>query len=111
MDRHASNHYPTSSAEVIRSRDVPSISASDCALFLWTTNQHLKIALCRHGSLGLRIQVELLLGKRSHQYGPLEQEQARILLIGTRGEFRVPAPGRATGVANHGATWPTFGQA
>ena len=45
MDRHASNHYPTSDAKIIAARDVGSIAAKDCVLFLWTTNQHLRIAI------------------------------------------------------------------
>jgi hypothetical protein len=45
MDRAAANHYPTSCLEVIKSRDVPSISADDCILFLWATNPMLPHAL------------------------------------------------------------------
>jgi hypothetical protein len=37
MDRAADNHYPTSCTEVIAARDVPSIAADDCVLFLWAT--------------------------------------------------------------------------
>ena len=35
MDRAADNHYPTSCTEVIAKRDVASIAANDCVLFLW----------------------------------------------------------------------------
>jgi hypothetical protein len=45
MDRHAGNHYPTSANDVIASRPVATIAAKDCVLFLWTTNQHLRVAL------------------------------------------------------------------
>ena len=37
MDRAADNHYPTSCTEVIAARDVPSIAADDCVLWLWAT--------------------------------------------------------------------------
>jgi hypothetical protein len=37
MDRSADNHYPTSCTEIIAARDVPSIAADDCVLFLWAT--------------------------------------------------------------------------
>ena len=37
MDRAADNHYPTSATEVIAGRDVASVAADDCILFLWAT--------------------------------------------------------------------------
>jgi hypothetical protein len=37
MDRAADNHYPTSDLEAIKARDVQSIAAADCILFLWAT--------------------------------------------------------------------------
>jgi N6-adenosine-specific RNA methylase IME4 len=37
MDRAADNHYPTSPTALIAARDVPSIAAADCVLFLWST--------------------------------------------------------------------------
>ena len=45
MDRAADNHYPTSCTEVIASRDVASIAADDCVLFLWATVPMLPQAL------------------------------------------------------------------
>ena len=33
----AANHYPTSDIETIKQRNVASISADDCVLFLWAT--------------------------------------------------------------------------
>lgn len=45
MDRAAANHYPTSSTDEIASRDVPSIAADDCILFLWATAPNLPDAL------------------------------------------------------------------
>jgi hypothetical protein len=45
MDRAADNHYPTSALEVIKSRDVASIAADDCVLFLWATAPMLPQAL------------------------------------------------------------------
>ena len=37
MNKHAANHYPVSSDEVIAARDVASIAAEDCVLGLWCT--------------------------------------------------------------------------
>jgi hypothetical protein len=45
MLAHPSNHYPTSDIEVIKRRDVPSIAADDCVLFLWATVPMLPQAL------------------------------------------------------------------
>jgi hypothetical protein len=45
LDRAADNHYPTSALEVIKSRDVASIAADDCVLFLWATAPMLPQAL------------------------------------------------------------------
>jgi hypothetical protein len=45
MDRAAANHYPVSPEEVIKSRPVGKLAAKDCVLWMWTTNQHLRIAL------------------------------------------------------------------
>jgi N6-adenosine-specific RNA methylase IME4 len=52
MDRAAANHYPTSCLEVIKSRDVPSIVANDCVLFLWATipmNPHALMVMAAWG--------------------------------------------------------------
>jgi N6-adenosine-specific RNA methylase IME4 len=45
MDRAADNHYPTSCTEVIAARDVASIAADGCVLFLWATAPMLPQAL------------------------------------------------------------------
>jgi N6-adenosine-specific RNA methylase IME4 len=45
MDRAADNHYPTSKTEVIIARDVASIAADDCVLFLWATAPMLRAAI------------------------------------------------------------------
>jgi hypothetical protein len=45
MDRSADNHYPTSSLDAIKARDVPSIAADDSVLFLWATVPMLPQAL------------------------------------------------------------------
>jgi hypothetical protein len=53
MDRSAANHYPTSILPVIAARDVPSISAKDCVLFLWATIPMLPHALVVMARVGL----------------------------------------------------------
>jgi MT-A70 len=47
MDRHAANHYPVSSDEIIASRPVAAIAAPDCVLGLWCTDPHRGVDLMR----------------------------------------------------------------
>jgi N6-adenosine-specific RNA methylase IME4 len=93
MDRHAANHYPTSSIEVIKARDVPSIAAQDCALWLWTTNQHLRIALDVMDAWGFEYKSNYCWGKDRIGLGRWNRSRHELLLIGTRGKIPCPAPG------------------
>jgi hypothetical protein len=45
MDRSADNHYSTSSLDVIAARDVTSIAADDCVLFLCATGEMIREAI------------------------------------------------------------------
>lgn len=93
MSRHAANHYPTSSAEVIKARDVPSIAAADCVLFLWTTNQHLRIALDVMEAWGFEYKSNYCWGKDRLGLGRWNRSRHELLLVGTRGKIPCPAPG------------------
>lgn len=93
MDRHASNHYTTSAAEVIAARDVASISAKDCVLFLWTTNQHLRIALAVMEAWGFAYKSNYCWGKDYISTGRWNRSKHELLLIGTRGSPPCPSPG------------------
>ncbi|QMV03985.1 hypothetical protein GHV40_00930 [Devosia sp. D6-9] len=46
MDRSADNHYPTSALIELMQRDVRSIAAKDCVLFMWATVPMLIEAIC-----------------------------------------------------------------
>jgi hypothetical protein len=46
MAKAADNHYPTSELAELQKRDVASLAADDCILFLWTTVPHLAQAFC-----------------------------------------------------------------
>lgn len=46
MDRAADNHYPTSALIELMQRDVRSIAAKDCVLFMWATVPMLIEAIC-----------------------------------------------------------------
>jgi N6-adenosine-specific RNA methylase IME4 len=93
MDRHASNHYPTSDAALIAARDVPSISGKDCVLFLWTTNQHLRIAIGVLEAWGFKYKSNYCWGKDRISTGRWNRSKHELLLIGTRGNPPCPAPG------------------
>lgn len=93
MDRHAGNHYLTSDAAVIASRPVASIAARDCVLFLWTTNQHLRIALGVMEEWGFVYKSNYCWGKDRISTGRWNRSKHELLLIGTRGKPPCPAEG------------------
>ena len=51
----AVDHYPTSVLDAIKSRDVPSIAANDCVLFLWATIPMLPHALAVMEACGIKV--------------------------------------------------------
>jgi N6-adenosine-specific RNA methylase IME4 len=93
MDRHASNHYPTSNTEVIASRPVASIAAKDCVLFMWSTTQHLRIAMGVMEAWGFEYKSHYIWNKPSIGTGRWNRSKHEVLLIGTRGKVLCPAPG------------------
>jgi N6-adenosine-specific RNA methylase IME4 len=95
MDRAADNHYPTSCTQVIAARDVPSIAANDCVLFLWATAPMLAHALLVMAAWGFDYKTHLIwhkirngAGRGSGYWATGEHEP---LLIGTRGKVVAPA--------------------
>ena len=93
MDRAAANHYPVSREEVIKSRPVGKLAARDCVLFLWTTNQHLRIALDVMETWGFEYKSNYVWVKDGISTGRWNRSRHEILLIGTRGNPVCPAPG------------------
>jgi N6-adenosine-specific RNA methylase IME4 len=93
MDRAADNHYPTSCLEAIKSRDVPSISADDCVLFLWATIPMLPHALLVMAAWGFDYKSHHVWVKDKDGTGYWNRERHELLLIGTRGDIPCPAPG------------------
>jgi hypothetical protein len=94
MDRAAANHYPTSGLDVIKARDVPSISADDCALFLWATIPMLPHALAVMAAWGFGYKSHYVWGKDKRGTGYWSFEKHEVLLTGTRGKIPCPAPGQ-----------------
>ncbi len=97
MDRAADNHYPTSCTEVIAARDVPSIAADDCILFLWATAPMLDQCLVVMDAWGFSYKTHMVWHKlrngegRGPGYWVTGEHEP--LLIGTRG--KIPAPATA----------------
>jgi N6-adenosine-specific RNA methylase IME4 len=93
MDRAADNHYPTSVTEVIAARDVPSIAADDCVLFLWATNPMLPHALLVMAAWNFDYVTNHAWGKDVVGTGYWNREKHELFLIGKRGNVIAPAPG------------------
>jgi N6-adenosine-specific RNA methylase IME4 len=93
LDRAPDNHFPTSVAEVIKSRPVETIAADNCVLFLWSTIQHLAIAYEVMEAWGFTYRSQVIWKKSSMGMGRWFRSMHEILLIGTRGAPPCPAPG------------------
>jgi N6-adenosine-specific RNA methylase IME4 len=97
LDRAADNHYPTSCTEVIAARDVPSIAANDCALFLWATVPMLPHALVVMAAWGFDYRSHVVWVKerpgRARGTGFWFINEHELLLLGVKGKPPAPAPG------------------
>jgi N6-adenosine-specific RNA methylase IME4 len=93
MDRSADNHYPTSVAAVIAARDVPSIAANDCALFLWATVPMMPQALMVMSAWGFDYRSHFVWVKDKFGTGYWNRNRHEILLLGIRGSPPCPSPG------------------
>lgn len=93
MDRAAANHYPTSSTEIIAQRDVPSIAATDCVLFLWATAPRIEDALFVMREWGFTYKSMAVWVKDRVGTGYWFRNRHEILLVGTRGNVPAPAMG------------------
>lgn len=93
MDRAADNHYPTTPKEKLVVRDIPSIAADDCVLFLWATIPMLREALATMKAWGFEYKSQYVWGKDKAGTGYWNREKHELLLIGTKGNPPAPAPG------------------
>jgi N6-adenosine-specific RNA methylase IME4 len=93
MNRAADNHYPTSCTEIIAARDVPSIAADDCVLFLCATAPMLPHALLVMAVWEFNYVSNYVLAKDRAITGYWTRNKHEHLLIGTRGRLPCPAPG------------------
>ena len=98
-ERHPSNHYPTAkdahtSEEIVsRTADRLALASADCVLYMWSTVQHLAIALEVMKLRGFTYKSHIAWIKDKTSLGRWFRCKHEILLVGTRGEFVAPAPG------------------
>jgi N6-adenosine-specific RNA methylase IME4 len=93
MDRAADNHYPTSITDEIAARDVGSIAADDCVLFLWATVPMLRDALRVMEAWGFEYRSHAIWDKVHIGTGYWFRNRHELLLVGTRGDIPAPAMG------------------
>lgn len=93
MAKAADNHYCTSQLEVIKSRNVQSIAADDCVLFLWATQPMLPEAMTVLTAWGFEYKSHFIWAKDRIGPGYWSRNKHEVLLLGTRGEPPCPAPG------------------
>jgi N6-adenosine-specific RNA methylase IME4 len=99
MDRHAATHYETASEahtpEELHERTKARFdcAAEDCVLFMWSTVQHLWIAMRLLHLRRFDYKSHYVWGKDKISLGHWNRNKHEILLIGTRGGIPCPAPG------------------
>lgn len=92
-DTSADNHYPTCALGEIMCLNVPSISADDCALFLWATAPMLPHALEVMDAWGFKYVTHVMWAKDRTGTGYWFLNKHELLLLGARGDVPPPAMG------------------
>ena len=97
MDRAPDNHYPTTATEEIMNRDVGSIAADDCVLFLWATAPMMPDALKVMAAWGFDYKTHAIWVKErvgdARGTGYWFTGEHELLLLGVRGAPPAPAMG------------------
>jgi ParB/RepB/Spo0J family partition protein len=91
--RTAASHYPTMAPEQLRALDVPSLAASDCALFLWATPATLAQAVQLIEVWGFEYKTEVVWAKDKIGLGFWFRNKHESVLVATRGSPPCPAHG------------------
>ncbi|CUX41139.1 MT-A70 family protein [Agrobacterium genomosp. 5 str. CFBP 6626] len=97
MDRSPDNHYPTTTTDDICAREVGSIAAKDCVLFLWATAPMLPDALRVMEAWGFKYKSHAVWAKqrpgdgRGTGYWFLGEHE--LILVGSKGDVPAPAMG------------------
>jgi N6-adenosine-specific RNA methylase IME4 len=93
LEAAAELHFTSSSLDDIKARDVPSISATDCVLFLWATVPMLPQALEVMAAWGFNYVSHVIWNKDKGGTGYWFRNWHELLLVGTRGSIPAPAQG------------------
>jgi N6-adenosine-specific RNA methylase IME4 len=93
LEASADLHYTTSSLDDIKARDVPSICAPDCVLFLWATAPMIEAALDVMEAWGFEYKSQVVWKKDKGGTGYWFINWHELLLVGTRGNIPAPAQG------------------
>jgi N6-adenosine-specific RNA methylase IME4 len=93
LDRSAENHYPCSSLDEIKARNVQAIAADDCVLFMWATCPMLAAAFDVIAAWGFTYKSRFVWIKERVGTGYWVRDNAEELLIATRGNPPAPAMG------------------
>jgi N6-adenosine-specific RNA methylase IME4 len=99
MDRHAANHYPVSedahtAQEIVeRTKDRFACAAPDCFLAMWSTVQHLAIAIDVLRLRGFKYVSHYVWGKDRIGLGHWNRNKHEIILLGVKGNIPCPAKG------------------
>jgi N6-adenosine-specific RNA methylase IME4 len=88
------NHYSTSDLEKIKARDVASIAAQDCVLFLWATVPLLPKCCEVMAAWGFTYKSAMFGIKDRPGTGYWFQNLVEIVLVGTRGSIPAPVQGK-----------------
>lgn len=89
------NEYPTVSAKQMSQWDVGRIAADDCALFMWSTDSHLKEAIQLMNAWGFKYVTiafvwvkQTSTGKQVSNLGAWTMKNCEICLFGTKGAMK-----------------------
>jgi hypothetical protein len=102
MNKHPANHYPTSDVETIKARPVLSIAADDAVLFLWSTNQHLRVAMDVMEAWGFQYRSNYVWKKPSPGTGFWNRSVHENPTHRYARQHPMPCSGHATGFGNRG---------
>lgn len=91
--RRVENHYPTMTLADICALRVADIAATDSVLFLWATAPKLPEALDVMDAWGFTYKTNAVWDKELMGMGYYFRVQHELLLVGTLGKPRCPAPG------------------
>jgi N6-adenosine-specific RNA methylase IME4 len=96
INRSPANHYPVSDLETLKARDVRSIAAVDCVLFLWSPPAMIAQALEVMDAWDFEYRSQVIWRKDKAGLGYWFRSWHEVLLVGVGKHGKVPAPAMGT---------------